>query len=313
VRGLAPADLRVVSAVAKWEVLRGQTANAITLTNAYERTGDATVAEPQALLARSASVLDDLARLPTIAKTAAGRQLTDAAVAKYDALLASRPDVLRASAAALAGDGRGSEAIAKIAKHAKAVPIAVQAAAGVAVLRTAGGTPSEIDQVHTWLAKAVSTEPNSLVLKLAEAEFHMVQNNLVNAEAAYEAVLARDPNNNVALNNLAWLLAPQPNQSERAFALVDRAAKETGLTGELLDTRARIRIAAKQYSLAEQDALEALKQDKTALRYFHLGLAQRAASRPDVEATFREAVRRGLDAKTVHPLDVVTLRSIVAN
>ena len=125
----------------------------------------------------------------------------------------------------------------------------------------------------------------------------------------------RDPNHGIALNNLAWVLAPRADQAKRALDLIDRAAKETGLTPELLDTRARIRIASKQTDMAEKDLIAALTQEKTPLRYFHLAMAKSGATPPnpdEAKRAFRSAVDRGLEIPMIHPADLSTYRAFLA-
>ena len=97
--------------------------------------------------------------------------------------------------------------------------------------------------------------------------------------------------------------------------MIDRAVAEIGVTGELLDTRARVRIAAKQFELAEKDLTEALTQEKTGLRMFHLALAKQAQTPPkkaDAATAFRQAKERGLEAKGVHPADLPQFRVLDA-
>jgi tetratricopeptide (TPR) repeat protein len=309
IKGLAPTDFRVVALVARWECLRGQSENAVKLAATYERSGDATVAEPAGLVEKTAHLLAELAELPGVIKTPAATLLRETAVKKYDSLLANRPELLRPLCATLAAEGRTAEAMNTIEKQGKAISVTIRALAGIAVIRSGSSTPEMVQRVQTWLTEAQNREPSSLGLALANAEFLLAVGHLPDAESAYVAILQRDPANAMALNNLAWILAPQAAHAERALALVERAARETGLTAELLDTRARIRITAKQYAMAELDSTEALRFDKTALRFFHLALAKRESAATD-SPNLQEARRRGLDAKTVHPMDVVLLQQL---
>ncbi len=299
----APTDHRAIAAVAAFECRRGDAGRAIALAEAYERTADLAAGEAEIKTARAAELLDRLAREPGTAGTPAARRLVDAAVAKYESILHARPRHLADLAAALAADGRAPQALDAIERAAKVVPERYRALAGLAALRAGSLDAARTRPVRDWLAAAIAREPASLSLRLAEAEFFLLTDDLAAAERGYEAVLAADDRNATALNNLAWILAPRADATARAAALVDRAARETGLTGELLDTRARIRIAARQPELAERDAAEALRQERTPLRYFHLALAQKERSPDAGRATLREARRRGLDAKAVHPLD----------
>lgn len=300
---VAPNDFRVVSAVARFESQRGGAAKAVALADRYERTADANAGDQTQKTAQAAALLDDCAKLPGVAKTPAATRLADAAAAKYESILHARPDLLPALAGMLAADGRLPQAFAAVEKQAKLVPARYRAVAGVSAFRTGGVSEAHKALVRGWLESAIAQEPASLPLRLAQAEFLTLTNDLPSAEKVYDAVLTSDPRNLIALNNLAWILAPKAQDAARAQALLDRAARESGLTGELLDTRSRIRIALGQYALAEQDAAEALKQEKTPLRYFHLALAQREQEPAKGATAFREAMKRGLDEKTVHPTD----------
>ena len=143
------------------------------------------------------------------------------------------------------------------------------------------------------------------------AEFCALKNDAAGAVAAYETVLKADPRNVVALNNLAWTLAADAKTATRALDLIARAVREIGLTGELLDTRARVRITRKEFDKAEKDLSEAQAQDRTALRLFHVALlmTERTPANPKEAAkAFAEARTKGLDAKLIHPADLPTFR-----
>lgn len=300
---LAPNDYRAIAAAARFECARGGFDRAIALADQFERSADLAAGEQTHKTARAAELLDQLSRIPGIAGTPSASRLVDAAVAKYESILHAQPRRLADLAASLAADRRPDRALEIVDRRANAVPDHHRAMAGVAAIRVGGTTDARTAKVRAWIASALAREPASLPLRLAEAECLLFANDLAGAERAYEAILALDDRNAAALNNLAWILAPRSDASARAESLVDRAAKEHGLTGELLDTRARIRIAAKRAELAERDAAEALKQDKTPLRYFHLALAQLDREPEKGRTSFREAKSRGLDANAVHPLD----------
>lgn len=142
---------------------------------------------------------------------------------------------------------------------------------------------------------------------LNEAEFFALRQELPLAVAQYEKILAADPRNVVALNNLAWLLAADPRTAERAQELVARATREVGLTGDLLDTRARVRITLKLFNEAERDLGEAIRLEPTALRWFHLAVSRFGQTPPktdDAAKAFKEAKRRGLEPRSIHPADL---------
>jgi cellulose synthase operon protein C len=97
--------------------------------------------------------------------------------------------------------------------------------------------------------------------------------------------------------------------------LIDRAVREIGLTAELLDTRARVRLTLKLFAQAEKDSKEALTQDRTALRLFHFALIMKDRTPPDPKEAakaFAEARTKGLDAKAIHPADLPSFRVLDA-
>ncbi len=310
-----PTEYRAVAAAARYECRAGHPEKGLVLAEGYTHTATATAGDLSAKSARTAELLDELARMPKVRGTEAGRAMVRSAVKRYEELAAARPEAVIAAAGLLAVDGRPADAFALIEKHDRAMPNRLKAAAGLAVLRAGGASERQFTQVKSWLDAAAAEDPNSLTLKLNQGEFHALRQEYDQAERAYRAVLDRDPRNVVALNNLAWVLAPRPDRSAEAMRLVERAVQEVGLTGELLDTRARIRIAAKQFTLAEQDLLEALSQDRTPLRLFHLAIAKEGQSPPrkdEARDAFRKAKDRGLEPRSVHPADLPAYRALDA-
>ena len=119
----------------------------------------------------------------------------------------------------------------------------------------------------------------------------------------------------VALNNLAWILAAEPQKAPKALQLVTRATREVGLTGDLLDTRARVRITLKQFAEAERDLDDAIRLEPTALRWFHLAVSRLGQTPPkaqDAAKAFAEAKRRGLESRGIHPADLPAFKVLEA-
>lgn len=306
-----PGEYRAIAAVARYECKAGRPEKALALAEGYTRTADATAGDLPAKSARTAELLDELARMPNVRRTETGKAMIRSAVKRYEDLAAARPEAVIAAAGLLAADERHADAFALIEKSARLLPPRMRAAAGLTVLRAGGASDRQFAQVRTWLDEALADDPGALALRLNEGEFFALRQKYDLAEKAYQSVLDKDPRNVVALNNLAWVLAPRPDRAEEALRLVDRAVAEVGLTGELLDTRARVRIAAKQFALAEKDLLEALSQEKTPLRLFHMAMAKEGQSPPrkdEARDAFRKARDRGLEPRSVHPADLPVFR-----
>ena len=310
---LYPTDVRAVTAVARYECRAGRPERALTLAEGYARTADNSAGDLPAKQARAAELLDELARLPNVRRTEAGHKMVKGAVERYEGLAANRPEAVIAAAGLTAADGRPADAFVLIERFARGQPNRLKAAAGLAVLRAGVATDRQFALVRGWLDAALAEEPDSIPLKLNEGEFFALRGDYGPAEKAYESVLAADPRNVVALNNLAWILAPRPDAAGRAEELIARAVAEVGLTGELLDTRARVRIAAKQFELAEKDWKQALTQEQTPLRLFHKALAMLQQSKSaEAKDAFRKAKDRGLDEGMVHPSDRPAFRALEA-
>jgi len=313
--GSYPTDFRVLATAARFECQAGRAEQAREIAESYLRTADPAAGDLPAKSTRVAELLDELARRPNVRKTPAGKAMIASAIEKYEALVQTKPEAIVPLVGLIALDERPAEAFARIEKAGTGVPAGLRATAGLAALRVGGGSIRQFEIVKSWLDQAFSIEPDSTTLKLSEGELYALRQDYPSAEKAYQTVLDKEPRNVLALNNLAWILAPRPESAIRALELVDRAVSEIGLTGELLDTRARVRIAAKQFDLAEKDLVEALTQDKTALRMFHLALAKQGQtpSRPEeARDAFRKAKDRGLEAKAVHPADLPMYRAFEA-
>ncbi|HUR52696.1 MAG TPA: hypothetical protein VMZ71_01100, partial [Gemmataceae bacterium] len=314
-RSLYPGEFRAVSAVARYECKAGRPERALALAEQYTRVADSSSGDYLARAARVAELLDELVRYPNVRKTEAARAMTDAAVERYAALVPGRPEAAVGIAGVLASQDRTDDAFARLDLYTKYLPSRVRAIAGLAALRGGNATERQFATVRSWLDEVAPAERGSVSFLLNEAEFCTLEQDAKGATDAYEKVLKADPRNVVALNNLAWVLAADPRTADRALELIARAVRETGLTGELLDTRARVRLTLKLFAQAERDSKEALTQDRTALRLFHFALIMKDRTPPDPKEAakaFAEARTKGLDAKAIHPADLPSFRVLDA-
>ncbi|PFG54804.1 tetratricopeptide repeat protein [Marinobacter sp. LV10R520-4] len=84
------------------------------------------------------------------------------------------------------------------------------------------------------LQAAAETHNNHVTILMAQADLQMNQQQNQPAIELYEQVVTAQPNNVVALNNLAWLLREQNNS--RAIELAGRASKLAPNAPDILDT-----------------------------------------------------------------------------
>lgn len=91
------------------------------------------------------------------------------------------------------------------------------------------------------------------------------------AQAAFERILERDPDNVPALNNLAYLLADGLNKPHDALPLAEKAANFAPRVAGVLDTLGWIQFLAGNSYAAAQTLQNALAIEPLAPIYFHLG------------------------------------------
>ena len=161
-----------------------------------------------------------------------------------------------------------------------------------------------------WIEAGLAASPKSVPLELGLGELLAGQGDFAAAEPLYRDVLKADPKNPFALNNLAWILAARSDASAEVLGLVERAIHLGGADGEILDTRARILIAAGQLDQAVAELTTETGPSGT-LRPFHLALAhQRMGKHAEALKAFRDAQARGLDPRAIHPDDAAVFRSL---
>jgi tetratricopeptide (TPR) repeat protein len=305
------ADVRVVAAAARFYTLANEPRTVLDLVDRFVRVADAGTTDGIARQRQAAELLDQLTRLSAHRGQTGAAALLEGACERYRASLRAFPEAVIPMTALLAYSGQVDAAFAELDRQKSKLSPPALATAGVAVLRSGHASPPQFQKVKAWIDAALVAEPNSLALKLNLGELHALQQDFATAEQVYRDVLKVDAKNAVALNNLAWILAPRPEAADQALRFADRAIELHGATGEMLDTRARILIAAGKYDRAVADLNDAITQRGTPLRFFHLALAQLAMSKPDdAVRTFREARARGLDAKTIHPHDLPTYKAL---
>lgn len=174
---------------------------------------------------------------------------------------------LNALAMALSGSGKHEEAIASLKKAVDASPRSAQlrfnlartyllaarpdeaaaaarqaidldadhypALAMLAALSARGGWSADLQKM---ISRMKELAPNQSHAHLLEAEFFMQRRQYAEAARAYEAVIARQANNALALNNLAWAYHSQ--RDARALETARRAFQLAGQRVEIADTYA---------------------------------------------------------------------------
>jgi len=311
--GQATNDSKATLSLAKYHAFKNQAARAIEAIDLYAQSAEAGGLDALNRSRHAAEMLDQLARLAGGRNLASSKPLLNAALEKYRLSFKAYPESAGPMAMLLAFDHQAQAALDLLTTQKASLSVRGLTTAGVAVLRVGDAGPKHFLLVKSWLDDSLKENPNSIPLKMNLAELHALQQNYAGAEPIYREVLLAEPDNVVALNNLAWMLAPRPEATAEALKCVERAIELSGTTGELLDTRARIYIARGELDRAIEDLNLALEQSRTSLRCFHLALAQyKLLKKNEAAQAFREARSRGLDSRMVHPDDVAVFQTMAS-
>jgi tetratricopeptide (TPR) repeat protein len=181
----------------------------------------------------------------------------------------------------------------------------------VAVLREGKPTAEQLQAVERRLQELRVKEPQKAVYALLLAELFEHHGRTEEALSLYRQVVAQDSRNIIALNNLAYLLALVGGASDEALAKINAAVAESGPLPVLLDTRALVYLKRGQTEQALKDLQQAVHDEPTAAKYFHLAQAYRLQDNRDKAA---EALRNckdiGLQASSLHTLEGPALEEL---
>ena len=188
--------------------------------------------------------------------------------------------------------GRDGEARGSFEKSLELDPNHSRAKAGLAGLSVrAGDVPRAIELFDA----AAKGNPNDTAPGYAAAQLVLRAGDQTAARQRLEAIVKRDPGHAGARNDLAWLLAQQPNQDlDRALALAQEAHR-IDASPEIADTLGWVYLQRGQTEQAAelfQGALEK-RPESPSIRY-HLGVALgRQGERQRAIETLRQAVEAG--------------------
>ncbi len=185
----------------------------------------------------------------------------------------------------------------------------------VGTLRNAGKpTPAQLQRVETHLTDAVKNADSEHWLQLITtfADLRDLQGRHEDSINIYREMLAKNPQNATALNNLAWLLSYQPQFHAEAETLIEQVISLYGPVGALLDTRGMIYLRRGQTAKALDDLRQAVEETPSAAIYFHLAEAELAAGhKTAAKQAFQEAQSKNLDPVTnLHVLEFANYQKL---
>jgi Tfp pilus assembly protein PilF len=183
-------------------------------------------------------------------------------------------------------------------------PPEVVGGVSVGLLRVMNPTDAQVETVEKHLLEAVTKKPKSVVLKMHLADLYDKRGQYDKSAEQYRKVLADEPNNVVALNNLAWLLATRDGDADKALEHITRAVNGMGRRADLLDTRGLVHLRRKDLSKALEDLKEASTDAPTPTRLYHLALAyHREGNTTRARELLAQAREKGLKVAGLHPIE----------
>jgi tetratricopeptide (TPR) repeat protein len=156
------------------------------------------------------------------------------------------------------------------------IPIAVAAIAGDVVKKT--GDRQALNAAEKILQMVLENNSDCTEAMAPLAMLMQMAGRVQESAALYRRVIELQPNNVVALNNLAWIMCEHEGQYEQALQLAQQGLKTAPNYIDLIDTRGFIYYKLGQYDKAVQDFTECIKlysennPGKTN-SYFHLATA----------------------------------------
>jgi Tfp pilus assembly protein PilF len=196
----------------------------------------------------------------------------------------------------------------------KRCPPEAVGAVSVALLRSMKPTDAQVLRVEKSLKAAIARNPRSMVLRMHLADLYDLRGRYPESEEQYRVILRREnePNNVVALNNLAWLLALRAGDAHDAKRLIDTAINGLGRRPDLLDTRGLVHLALDQPDQAVADFKAATAEAPTPARLYHLARAHHAVrDRDSAVKALRLAKQRGLEPDALHPVEQDACRRLL--
>jgi Tfp pilus assembly protein PilF len=164
------------------------------------------------------------------------------------------PDVLRLRALASQQQGDADQAIELASTAQSASPTTQGMLELAAYLDRAGRTPEARELQEQWILE----HPQDIPARLALASSFRRDQELDKAKTQYEAILQLDPDNLVALNNLAWYLRFEDR--DQALTYIRRASLLAPDRAEVLDSLAVIESLNGEHRKARRNIERALEQ-----------------------------------------------------
>lgn len=226
---------------------------------------------------------------------------------KLEALAPQNPEVLLLQATAEAGRGN-SETALRFATEAFERAPSTTTLITMANYQEAAGTPEAARNSYgEWLKE----HPDDAAVNMAYANSLQIVERFADAEVQYVAALKVEPNNPIALNNLAWI--NREKNPARALEYARNASELAPKSPDILDTLAVVEYFNEDYERAQRSIERALKASPTnpSLLYHSAMIAAAQGDKAAARATLDKLLATGTNFPEID--DARALQSQLGN
>ena len=171
------------------------------------------------------------------------------------------------------------------------------------------------ETIDEMFSSALREDPDSVLRRTMYAEFLGIKQDYDASIQAYDELLKRGDLSSARRaaisNNLAYLLALQGVRLDQASELIEQAMQILGPIDDMLDSRAIVRMARKEYDLAVEDMTLATSISQEPVKFYHLAKAHFLAG--NVQAALKaweEAQQLGFEKDMLFLLEQVSFEEI---
>jgi tetratricopeptide (TPR) repeat protein len=276
--------------------------SAVATVQKHVRSGDNT-ADAALSAAEAAEILEGLARQTGSTEESSAEGLYSAAESLWNTSATTSPHNAALLVAFLARQDRLSEAVIAWKTY-----FHTSAADDFAIIGAALAAHPQIEAQSlieiTNRVKSLRIEHPSKAVLASLSQLLTFNGQHNEAIAIHREMLTRDPNDVVAMNNLACYLALSGRDKAEALSLIDKAIKMEGPVASLLDSRGMILLEMDRAQEALRDLEKAAEMAPSSVTYLHLAAArmQLKLEKGSAEA-MAQAHKLGLDVHLLHPLE----------
>ena len=212
----------------------------------------------------------------------------------------------------LLAQGKNSEALALCLQEARGQETVESFTVLANALLATQADEQTMRQAENLLLKGLANHPEDARLAFAVANVRAVQHRNEEAKQLYRQVLRRNPQNVVALNNLATLTAEIPGQSQQALRYIEQAIELSGKQPALLDTKGMILVKEGRAEEAVTLLRQTVAGPQTDPRYhFHLAVALfQTGNKEEARGALETALRNDLRRQILTASDLMYLQRL---